>query len=871
VKKIIASSVLSTAFLFPWVVNAEELSLKDNVEVRKGATVKYPVVSYLEKGTELKVIDEFENANGETWFRIDLGEVKGWIPSSSTYKEDTSLIGTKATINTDNVNVRKGASTSYTSIDKLMSGTAVTVVDEFENSLNEKWYRIEFDGEKGWVHNELITITPSTPAPETNNKVVVSAASVKKGATESYDEVATIKVGESVSVIDSFTNSQGELWYRVDLGAVKGWVNSSAFEEKETELPPETKVMKVTVDSASIHKGATEAYEVVADVKKSEELTVIDSFKNANGELWYRVDLGSIKGWINSSAFEAQTTPVPEPEDLPEYMYAKVNGIKVHSGATSSYKVVETLDTNQKVKILDSFTNSFNEKWIRVSISDQLSGWVLHDSLSETTSINKKIYINVDVANLRNGPSLNSLVVTQTTKGTALTAIKEEKDSNGDVWYNAYFNGEYVWAHESVVTTSSVTLNKTINLRTQSGVLRSGATYQYSIKRYLSYNDRVTLLSEFVNSANQRWIQVELQDGTKGWMPEYEVRTDYAKIYALQNAVMRKGASANYSISQKLQPNQSLLVLRELNGWANVETADGERGWVLKNDTSPISIQVLTKPSTSVIGKDTYITWEKPTDFDLNYSSLSSNKIRIYGGLTDLNLPASKPKGISSIESQNLSNGDKAMIVTFAPGYTYTIRDYNDKLSIKILPKGLSGKKIIIDAGHGGKDNGATGVTGLLEKEVNFYTALYLKEELERAGAIVTLTRNDDTFLELYERTDIANKSDYDAFVSIHSDSYTSNSHGSTTYYNNSVNFNGPKSYLLGEAVQSNMVSQIGTANRGVKEQLFYVNRMNELPSVLVELAFLSNPTEEAKLKTESFRRQAALGIRKGIEEYFNY
>jgi N-acetylmuramoyl-L-alanine amidase len=871
VKKIIASSVLSTAFLFPWVVNAEELSLKDNVEVRKGATVKYPVVSYLEKGTELKVIDEFENANGETWLRIDLGEVKGWIPSSSTYKTNDSLIGTKATINTDNVNVRKGASTSYTSIDKLMSGTSVTVIDEFDNSLDETWYRIEFDGQKGWVLNELITIPTSTPTPDSNNKVAINTASVKKGATAAYDEVTTIKAGESVSVIDSFTNSQGELWYRVDLGAIKGWVNSSAFEEKETDLPPETKLMKVTVDSATIHKGATEAYDVVAKVEKSEELTVINSFKNASGDLWYRVDLGSVKGWIKSSAFETQTTPPPEKEDLPEYMYAKLNGIKVHSGATSSYKVVETLNTNQKVKILDSFTNSFNEKWIRVGVTEKLSGWVLQDSLSETASINKKLYISVDVANLRNGPSLNSLVVTQTTKGTAVTALKQEKDSNGDIWYNIYYDGKYVWAHESVVSSTSITLNKTINLRTQSGVLRSGATYEYSIQRYLSYNDRVTLLSEFVNSANQKWIHVELQDGTKGWMPEYEVRTDYTTIYALQNAVMRKGASANYSISAKLQPNQSLLVLRELNGWANVELENGERGWVLKNTTSSTSIQVLTQPTTSITGNDTYLNWKKPTNFDLNYSSLASNKIRIFGGLTDLSLPSSNPKGISSIEPQALSNGDKAMIVTFAPGYTYTIRDYNDKLSIKILPKGLKGKKIIVDAGHGDGDNGATGVTGLREKVVNLYTAIYLKEELERAGATVILTRSDDTFLELSERTDIANNSDYDAFVSIHSDSFTSTSRGSTTYYNKSVNFNGPKSYLLGEAVQSNLVSQVGTANRGVHEQLFYVNRMNELPSVLVELAFLSNPSEEALLKTESFRRQAALGIRKGLEEYFNY
>jgi N-acetylmuramoyl-L-alanine amidase len=84
------------------------------------------------------------------------------------------------------------------------------------------------------------------------------------------------------------------------------------------------------------------------------------------------------------------------------------------------------------------------------------------------------------------------------------------------------------------------------------------------------------------------------------------------------------------------------------------------------------------------------------------------------------------------------------------------------------------------------------------------------------------------------------------------------------------VNFNGPKSLTLAKSIQSDLVKTIGTYNKGVKEQLFYVNRMNELPSVLVELAYISNPTEEAQLASVAFQKNAAAGIRKGLENYFN-
>ncbi|WML46872.1 N-acetylmuramoyl-L-alanine amidase [Neobacillus sp. PS3-34] len=80
---------------------------------------------------------------------------------------------------------------------------------------------------------------------------------------------------------------------------------------------------------------------------------------------------------------------------------------------------------------------------------------------------------------------------------------------------------------------------------------------------------------------------------------------------------------------------------------------------------------------------------------------------------------------------------------------------------------------------------------GLREKDANLGTALLLKAELEKYGAIVKMTRSTDIFLELSERTFIANSSDFDAFISVHSDSLNTTATGSTSYYNTSVNFNG--------------------------------------------------------------------------------
>ncbi|WML46871.1 N-acetylmuramoyl-L-alanine amidase [Neobacillus sp. PS3-34] len=74
----------------------------------------------------------------------------------------------------------------------------------------------------------------------------------------------------------------------------------------------------------------------------------------------------------------------------------------------------------------------------------------------------------------------------------------------------------------------------------------------------------------------------------------------------------------------------------------------------------------------------------------------------------------------------------------------------------------------------------------------------------------------------------------------------------------------------MANSIQDKLIDSLGTYDRGVKEQDFYVNRMNALPSVLVEMAYISNPNEETLLRSTTFRQKVATGIRKGLEEYFN-
>ncbi|QGP92402.1 N-acetylmuramoyl-L-alanine amidase [Neomoorella glycerini] len=192
----------------------------------------------------------------------------------------------------------------------------------------------------------------------------------------------------------------------------------------------------------------------------------------------------------------------------------------------------------------------------------------------------------------------------------------------------------------------------------------------------------------------------------------------------------------------------------------------------------------------------------------------------------------------------------------------------------------LNGSKIVIDPGHGtdtnGADPGAIGPTGVKEKDVNLAMAQKLAALLRSAGASVYLTRNGETCpYTLAGRAYYANDLGADLFISIHSNaSYSPDASGTSTY------FYAPPDTALGQqreerrrlaaTIQAALVTATGRKDLGVLEANFSVLRNTDMPSVLVEAAFISNPTEEQLLNSPAFQARVAEGIFKGISAYFD-
>ncbi|MEI4769576.1 SH3 domain-containing protein [Psychrobacillus sp. FJAT-51614] len=883
-------------------------------DMRSGATTSYKVVSTIPAGTSLKVVDAFTNAQKEVWFNVDYQGNKGWAKSdsfildtpdgqvptsavkSSSITDGASYVGTAQVIGNSASQMRSGATTSYKVVSTIPAGTSLKVVDAFTNAQKEVWFNVEYQGKKGWVKSDLFTLNASadqTPTTAVKNSSITSgtsyvgsfqvigksASNMRSGATTSYKVVETIPAGTSVKILNAFTNAQKEVWFNVEYNGKKGWVTSDLFALKATAGQSATS--KKVVNQMTIHKGATKSYSVVSTAKPGTTLVIHEEFTNAFKEKWMQVTYApGKKGWILASAFE----------DASIENKAVLRKSTVHSGATKSYKTVATINVGTKLPIHQEFTNAAKEKWYQVTYAAGKKGWIpasAFESVSSTPGesetppvdennhviLDTHLKISVAVANMRSGPSLSFDVVTQAKMNDSFLSTEYAEDAAGEKWFKVITTSGDAWLHESVISVGDASVD--VPNYGDSGVIQRfnalvyvDSSFSSKVLVGLPKNTSFTILNQLVADGTV-WIQISTSNGQVGWVPDFEVNENIPTKYGTKTSTVYNGASATAKKVDTIYLSSPVRILRTLNGWVNIETQNQKRGWIqasVLSDVSPIS---LTNGRTEVRNGQDYLVWSKPSKFNISYSMPSKNVLKVSGNLSQINEIKSNVAGVDSMKVEKVSGGTSVLSITFNPNYTYTIRDYDKELTIKVVPKGLAGKKIIIDAGHGAKDPGAVGPNKTKEKDVTLSTAKALKAELEAAGAEVVLTRSTDVFLELKERTDIANKSDYDAFISIHADAFTSTSKGTTTYYNASVNFNGPKSYTLAKSVQSDLVKAIGTYNRGVKSQSFYVNRMNELPSVLVELAFISNPTEEAQLKTAKFQKNAAIGIRKGLENYF--
>lgn len=335
----------------------------------------------------------------------------------------------------------------------------------------------------------------------------------------------------------------------------------------------------------------------------------------------------------------------------------------------------------------------------------------------------------------------------------------------------------------------------------------------------------------------------------------HTVYADEAVITS-DNLNIRNGPGTDFDIIGRADTNDIFPIITVKDDWVQIELED-EPGWVTKEyitiENTPTA-PAATSKTNEEDPADTEVTKSVTIQFD-------NTQLR-EGPSTDYDII--RFVGVGSkfdVVSENES------------WYKISKNDFTGYVSKQLVEKdstststGIKHKTIIIDAGHGGRDVGAIGATGVFEKDITYLTARELERELTMLGANVLLTRSEDEFISLSSRTSFSNIKDTDAFISIHYNSVPELPAvtGIESYFYHEHNKN------LAKYIQQEIIKETGAIDRGITQGNFAVIRQNFKPSILVELGFISNEEKEALLGTSIYQQKLVSGIVNGLRRYFS-
>lgn len=236
-----------------------------------------------------------------------------------------------------------------------------------------------------------------------------------------------------------------------------------------------------------------------------------------------------------------------------------------------------------------------------------------------------------------------------------------------------------------------------------------------------------------------------------------------------------------------------------------------------------------------------------------------------------------------SIKGRTIIYSFAALLAVSIAVVCISVKEVHDNMDTVLPASAVESKTILIDAGHGGFDAGASD-NGISEKDINLNVAKNLKYLIEENGGKAAMTREDDVSTADENRTDgsSAKKSDLrrrremitesgaDMFVSVHMNKFPQSEYrGAQVFYASSPE----ESKRLGECIQSALARVLNDGNKRVSkkaESSIFILKNAKIPSVIVECGFLSNPQEAEKLKDENYQKQLAQAIFEGICDFLN-
>lgn len=341
-----------------------------------------------------------------------------------------------------------------------------------------------------------------------------------------------------------------------------------------------------------------------------------------------------------------------------------------------------------------------------------------------------------------------------------------------------------------------------------------------------------------------------------------------AQVYA-SSLNVRKEPAKNAEVVGSIKNGNRVTVKDEQHGWLKIQSGNTS-GWVAGYYLKKVTSTSKGTASTAVSTSSTSVS-KTSTGGGTSKATVTADSLRIRSG------PGTEYKILGSLKAKDtvtllLRQNNWARIRTTSGEIGWVAEQYirsgasPSPISSIQNKGGLRGKLIIVDPGHGGSDPGMIGTTyNTMEKDLNLSTALYVRDALVAKGARVEMTRTRDSQKPtLARRVQMSTALGADAFVSIHYNSSPKKVSGTLTFF-----YSESDDLKLARAIETRLGQGIGLKSNGISFGNYHILRENRIPAALVELGFLTSPSDEAIARKASYQKKAAKAIAEGLADYF--
>jgi N-acetylmuramoyl-L-alanine amidase len=786
------------------------------------------------------------------------------------------------------VNVRSSPASSGAIIGTILKDTEVEIT-----GISGNWYQIKYAGLQGYIARELITARQQVQIKD-------GPVNARSGPGTTYDIVASL--GDKI-IFTVLGEQNG--WYQIQLpdgnpAFVAGWLVTQV-----TDTVPETKTVTTSPTTATANQSTMAAAQPVS--------TLANPTVNLNGsrlqfEVEPRIENGRTLVPLRA-IFEAMGASVDWNETT-RTVTARRGGTTVVLSIGSTSPTV-----NGKAWTLDVPAKIVNDRTLAPLrfVGEAFGGTVEWNEQTRVINITSTsvvvpaaVLVTGGSVNLREAPSTDAAIVDVAQVGEKMNVLAEKNS-----WYQVSRGGRNVWVAAWVVEPLTDAIagdnNNTSNSSESSGTSEGSMTEnpevinENDINRHGDENAAVakgsiTISTRLANDGYRLVMKTgEASD------PQITKSSDSKKItYKFENAVLKStrdeayfyigtGKNAKVTISAQTMDENTWVTIEmplayqyacttEADGCRQVFTITSQLTSVeditLKNGN-----QIIVLRATSAMQyKDSFSDGKITLNLGKTGQGFVENSY-LFGGLVGRVSITEDSDNLLQVKVNTSSNMETYQVNRSVNGLKISIILVNkEKVEEEPTPSDESPSKavtIVLDPGHGGRDTGAISKDRTLnEKDVVLSIGLKTRDILEKAGYKVIMTRKDDTYVGLSERPAMANQAGADLFVSIHCDSVDSTEpHGTGTFYYAPETT--PALYaqeyqrsLLADLLQKAMLDKCGRTDRSIRQANYAVLRESNMPSALVETAFISNTEEAQLLASADFQTKAAQAIAEGIQKY---